>query len=56
MNDDTAAQTHVCMNGTIYYVVNAQTNGRVTAPPGGTFDTLHGGAWGGVQLDDMVQS
>ncbi|RFU31604.1 hypothetical protein B7463_g4733, partial [Scytalidium lignicola] len=56
MNDDTAAQTHVCMNGVIYYVVNAHSDGHLEPLPGGTFDTLHGGAWGGVGLDDIVIS
>ncbi|KAF4460291.1 DUTPase [Fusarium albosuccineum] len=56
MNDDTAAKTHVCMDGTIYYVVNAKSNGSVEPLPGGTFDDLSSGSWGGVRLDDMVTS
>ena len=56
MNDDTAAQTHVCMNGVTYYVVNAKSDGSMEPLPGGTFNTLSGGAWGGVRLDDVVTS
>ncbi|KAF5008676.1 hypothetical protein FDECE_5088 [Fusarium decemcellulare] len=56
MNDDTAAKTHVCMDGTIYYVVNAKSDGSVEPLPGGTFDDLNSGSCGGVRLDDMVTS
>lgn len=56
MTDDTAAKTHVCVDGTIYYVVNAKSDGMVEPLPGGTFDSMNGSSWGGVRLDDIVIS
>ncbi|KAI5464235.1 hypothetical protein BGZ63DRAFT_461361 [Mariannaea sp. PMI_226] len=56
MNDDTAARTHVCLDNVIYYVVNAKSDGTVEPLPGGDFNTLSNGNWGGVRLDDMVIS
>lgn len=70
MSDSTAAATHMCMNSKIYYLVNVVTQPALplncenmgTCPhynifeplPGGTFDTLSGGAWAGVHIDDIV--
>jgi hypothetical protein len=70
MSDSTAAATHMCMNNKIYYLVNVVTEPALppncenagTCPhynifeplPGGTFDTLSGGAWAGVHIDDIV--
>lgn len=64
MSDSTVAQTHVCYDNKIFYVVNPtwwNNRGIVShinfeALPGGTFDTLSGGKWGGVRLDDFVIS
>ncbi|KAI5460174.1 hypothetical protein BGZ63DRAFT_455688 [Mariannaea sp. PMI_226] len=64
MDDNTAAQTHVCYDNKIFYVVTPEyTNNRgvlgkwkLNGLPGGTFDNLHGGNWGGVVLDDFVIS
>jgi hypothetical protein len=70
MSDDTAAVTHICMNGRIYYLVNAvapiyydpqcirfglcKQHPLFEPLPGGDFKTLSGGAWGGVRIDDIV--
>jgi hypothetical protein len=70
MTDDTAAQSRVCWNGNTYYVLNANwrpestcyrdycgpPNYQLTELPGGTFNTLSGGKFGGIRLDDTVIS
>ncbi|KAF7368207.1 hypothetical protein MVEN_00140300 [Mycena venus] len=66
MGDSTAAATHMCMNGRIYYLVNAPADRYAavlmwSAPyekcsrglPGGTFNNLSG-KWGNVRIDDIV--
>ncbi|KAH7232750.1 hypothetical protein BKA59DRAFT_446239 [Fusarium tricinctum] len=64
IDDTTAAQTHVCYDNKIFYVVNPTwTNNRgnlvdwkLNSLPGGTYDNLSGDEWGGVTLDDIVIS
>ncbi|KAK7398639.1 hypothetical protein QQX98_011969 [Neonectria punicea] len=64
IDDSTAAQTHVCYDNKIFYVVTPEwTNNRgilvdwkLNSLPGGTYDNLKDGAWGGVTLDDIVIS
>ena len=68
MDDDTAAQTHVCYDGYTFYVVDVQWNAPLgsestLAPklsletlPGGTFENMQNPLWAGLTLDDFVIS
>jgi hypothetical protein len=66
MDDETAAQTHVCYDGFTFYVVNPSplVSGlsgvpavtQFTALPGGTWDTMQDPRWVGLSLDDFVIS
>ncbi|RBQ87190.1 hypothetical protein FVER53263_20411 [Fusarium verticillioides] len=64
IDDATAAQTHVCYDNKIFYVVTPQwINNRgkleewkLNSLPGGTYDNLSNGNWGGATLDDIVIS
>ncbi|KPM42325.1 hypothetical protein AK830_g4226 [Neonectria ditissima] len=64
IDDSTAAQTHVCYDNKIFYVVTPEwtnnrgilVNWKLNSLPGGTYDNLKDGAWGGVTLDDIVIS
>ncbi|KAH7136369.1 hypothetical protein EDB81DRAFT_78172 [Dactylonectria macrodidyma] len=64
IDDSTAAQTHVCYDNKIFYVVTPEyvnnrgnlVSWKVNPLPGGTYDNLHGEEWGGVTLDDIVIS
>jgi hypothetical protein len=64
IDDSTAAQTHVCYDNKIFYVVTPEytnnrgnlVNWKLNSLPGGTYDNLKDGNWGGVTLDDIVVS
>lgn len=70
LDSDTASNTGVCYQGSIYYVLGIDPNsadyqfmdqnapgGSPFVPlPGGTNDVLDGTAWGGITLSDMVAS
>ncbi|KAI5458365.1 hypothetical protein BGZ63DRAFT_456971 [Mariannaea sp. PMI_226] len=68
ISDDTAAQTHVCYDGKIFYVVTPSwkidhvfsgqriSDIKINGLPGGSFNELHGGSWAGTVLDDFVIS
>lgn len=56
----TAVETNVCYEGTLHFVVNGHhTPGddvKATTLPGGDHGTLDGTKWGGVTLEDIVNS
>ena len=62
MDDNTAAQTHVCYDGFTFYVVNPTWennrgivfNIKLEALPGGTFDNMQNSLWAGLSLNDFV--
>ncbi|KAJ5167600.1 uncharacterized protein N7482_003194 [Penicillium canariense] len=64
MDQDTLKGGYVCYNGDAFYVVNAEISVQgsdnptysFTGLPGGTHSQLNGNSWGGVILEDMVQS
>ncbi|CAI7636615.1 unnamed protein product [Penicillium manginii] len=60
ITDDTAVKTNVCYRGKIHYVLNAHKNAgdsfRTMPLPGGDHTTLDGSAWGGIILEDIVES
>ncbi|KAJ5513232.1 hypothetical protein N7463_002784 [Penicillium fimorum] len=61
MDTSTQVGGYVCFNNDAFYVVNidpsASADLQVFKPlPGGNHETLNGEAWGGVILEDIVQS
>lgn len=59
MSKDTLVGGYVCYNNDAFYVVNINTSPGMQpfeALPGGNHQTLNGNDWGGVILEDMVQS
>jgi hypothetical protein len=61
MTDQTAAQTHVCYDGSTFYVVNLVLESehekmKLQALPGGTWDNMQDSKWCGLSLDDFVIS
>lgn len=59
MSESTLVGGYVCYNNDAYYVVNINTSPGMqpfNGLPGGTHSTLDGTAYGGVILEDIVQS
>ncbi|KAJ5606920.1 hypothetical protein N7537_003539 [Penicillium hordei] len=60
VSNDDAVKTNVCYNGKIHYVLNghsiAGTGFPASALPGGDHNTLDGTNWGGIILEDIVES
>ncbi|KAJ5189550.1 hypothetical protein N7472_008564 [Penicillium cf. griseofulvum] len=58
-DQDALVGGYVCYNNDAFYVLNADTrigHQPFGALPGGNHETLNGEAWGGVILEDIVQS
>ncbi|KUM57957.1 hypothetical protein ACN42_g9213 [Penicillium freii] len=59
MSKNTLVGGYVCYNNDAFYVVNINTSPGMQsfeALPGGNHQTLNGNDWGGVILEDIVQS
>ncbi|KAJ5613080.1 hypothetical protein N7510_006274 [Penicillium lagena] len=59
MSESTLVGSYVCYNNDAYYVVSINTSPGMqpfSGLPGGTHSTLDGTAYGGVILEDIVQS